>query len=154
MAEKVCPKCAKKKDTSEFNKAAAKRDGLQSYCKFCSGEVVKALYKYNSEERREKQIAWDKLRRDRKQQFVLKYLLIHPCIDCGEADIVVLQFDHIIPVKDGKGRRILAGSSITKSTFEEEISKCVVRCANCHVRRHRRDSNDYRFQYMEKISNE
>jgi hypothetical protein len=58
------------------------------------------------------------------------YLLEHPCVDCGERDPLVLEFDHIkdkdCDVSDLLGRawtRVL-----------NEIAKCEVRCANCHRR--------------------
>lgn len=67
----------------------------------------------------------------KNQAFMLQYLLDHPCVDCGEDDIVVLQFDH-------QGNKVADVSrmrycSLTK--LKEEILKCEVVCANCHARR-------------------
>lgn len=62
-----------------------------------------------------------------------EYLGDHPCVDCGEEDPIVLEFDHVagtkeFPVSEGVSRMY----SIKK--IKAEIDKCEVRCANCHRR--------------------
>ncbi|GAA3647205.1 hypothetical protein GCM10022202_03230 [Microbacterium marinilacus] len=57
-------------------------------------------------------------------------------MDCGEADIVVLEFDHL----PGKEKlfdiaRGVGGSTRSWKAIEAEIAKCEVVCANCHRRR-------------------
>lgn len=65
---------------------------------------------------------------------LILYLNEHSCIDCGETDIVVLEFDHRDPAtKRAKIANVLG--SWTWSTILTEIAKCDVRCANCHRRR-------------------
>ena len=67
-----------------------------------------------------------------KQEFICNYLREHPCVDCGEADPLVLQFDHI------KGNKIRAVTSLTSQSIKiilREIAKCEVVCANDHARR-------------------
>ena len=53
------------------------------------------------------------------------------CIDCGIADWRVLDYDHV------KGNKVSNVNLMTKSRVRlsailEEISKCEVRCSNCH----------------------
>lgn len=53
------------------------------------------------------------------------------CVDCGETDPVVLDFDHV------SGRKSAGVSRMRTSSLPKlltEIAKCEVRCANCHRR--------------------
>lgn len=62
---------------------------------------------------------------------LLQYLSTHHCVDCGNADARVLEFDHID--KDTKSYEI--GVMLNTFKWEKiltEINKCEVRCANCH----------------------
>jgi hypothetical protein len=53
------------------------------------------------------------------------------CLDCGERDPVVLQFDHARGVKKFT---IGAFAQASRKTLKLELAKLDVRCANCHVR--------------------
>jgi len=75
------------------------------------------------------------------QKKIVEYLKLHPCVDCGEIDIVVLQFDH---VRGKKFKEIGCMMSCAWATIEREITKCVVRCANDHIRRTMRIQKSYR----------
>jgi hypothetical protein len=55
------------------------------------------------------------------------------CIDCGEADIAVLEFDHVGPKRSSVSRLAWNGCSI--ALLDAEIAACEVCCANCHRRR-------------------
>ena len=61
---------------------------------------------------------------------MVDYLRLHPCVDCGETDIVVLQFDHLRDKKADVTALITSGA--TWAAIEREIAKCEIRCANCH----------------------
>ena len=65
---------------------------------------------------------------------LLAYLSAHPCVDCFEVDPLVLDFDH----RDAAAKRINVSDMLDDYSWqriEAEISKCDVRCANCHRRR-------------------
>ena len=64
-----------------------------------------------------------------------RYLTKHPCIDCGEDDIIVLDFDHRDAATKDKGVSVLARSGKSWKRVEAEIAKCEVRCSNCHRRK-------------------
>jgi transcriptional regulator with XRE-family HTH domain len=72
-------------------------------------------------------------RRQRAKAHVLAHLLAHPCVDCGEADPVVLEFDHL----SGKSRDLskLAHDGATPERLDAEIELCEVVCVCCHRRR-------------------
>jgi len=61
------------------------------------------------------------------------YLKKHQCVDCGEKDPVVLEFDHF------KNKLIevskLVGNVSPFKKMGDEIDKCEIRCANCHRRK-------------------
>lgn len=68
---------------------------------------------------------------------VLAYLCEHPCVDCGNGDVRVLEFDH----RDGTSKEapvaVLARDAFSRERILREIGKCEVRCANCHrIRTH------------------
>ncbi len=80
-------------------------------------------------------------------QQVISYLKEHPCVDCGETDVVVLDFDHKDPTtkRDDLGRLIAVGYSW--EYLQTEMNKCDVRCSNCHRRKTARERNTLRWQY-------
>lgn len=77
-----------------------------------------------------------RIRRDQKRVYVVEYLLQHPCVDCGETDLRVLEFDHRgdVPKRLGVGRLVSGGTWGLEAVIRE-IAKCDVRCANCHRKR-------------------
>lgn len=64
-----------------------------------------------------------------------EYLRSHPCVDCGNGDIRVLDFDHCDPRAKVGGVGELLRRTLCWDTVLDEIAKCEVRCANCHRRR-------------------
>lgn len=78
--------------------------------------------------------AWNRKTREQVIEYLLGYLRQNPCIDCGEGDPIVLEFDH----RDGAEKRFNIGDakgSFSLSAVKAEVEKCDVRCANCHRRR-------------------
>jgi len=69
------------------------------------------------------------------RSYIRDYLSNHPCVDCGESDPVVLEFDHIAGIKRGNVAT-MGNQGFCIKSLEKEIEKCEVRCANCHRRRH------------------
>ena len=74
-------------------------------------------------------------RKQVKAKYVGDYLSSHPCVDCGESDPVVLDFDHVRGKKECDVNALVYGWS-SLERLVREIKKCDVRCANCHRRRH------------------
>ena len=64
--------------------------------------------------------------------FLLDFFAENPCLDCGEKDPIVLEFDHL----GDKDFNIAKGIRDRNwKTVLAEIAKCDVVCANCHRRR-------------------
>lgn len=130
---KVCSKCKIEKDEEEFHLSTRFKDGRQRYCKSCKKESDAEIYRGRDREwhlrkrRRQSEIG------DRNSRLVLEYLQKHPCVDCGETDPLVLEFDHV------RGEKKYNIADIIRTyggwrTIMSEIEKCDVRCANCHRR--------------------
>ena len=142
---KKCYTCKADKDVVEFNKNKSKADGLNSICKECSRNRSKRYYIENKtkhvgviEYRKKRIIAENK-------DFIAKYLQNNPCVDCGESDIVVLDFDHLDNKRNDISKMLAAGWS--QKSIVDEIAKCVVRCSNCHRRKTAKDQGWYRLKY-------
>jgi hypothetical protein len=84
----------------------------------------------------------DRPLRCRNQRFILDYLRDAPCVDCGESDPVVLDFDHVGRKRAGVVQ--LADQEHSIASLEAEIAECAVRCANCHRRRTIIQQNHFR----------
>jgi len=67
--------------------------------------------------------------------YIADYLSKNPCIDCGETNPIVLEFDHRDTQEKTSTVSNLVRGRASLSKLTEEISKCDIRCANCHRKR-------------------
>lgn len=130
--KKYCPTCKKEKDYKEFSPGKGRYDGLQSICRECKRNYDKQWYSKKPQEFRDKKFAKQQKLRRSKLQFIVDYLKLHPCVDCGESNPIVLEFDHC---KGQKDFTICDGIHHSLKRIQNEIKKCEVRCANCHRQR-------------------
>lgn len=79
----------------------------------------------------------------RNHLYVLNYLRGRFCLDCGESNPLLLDFDHVAPDKHHSIADLVANAA-SLATLQLEIDKCEVVCSNCHRRRTCRRSNSYR----------
>jgi len=63
---------------------------------------------------------------------LLEYLSTKKCIDCGENNPIVLDFDHTCVIKKFKPISIMLSGHYSWDSVLKEIEKCEIRCANCH----------------------
>jgi len=130
---KVCTKCKKEKALRDFN-FRVKKLGLRQYqCLECTRAFVRGHYQRNKEYYLAKARKRNMEKRAEVQNYIRSYLLQHPCIDCGESDTTVLEFDH-------RGDKLKEISNLVRGRnslleIKEEVKKCDIRCANCHRRR-------------------
>lgn len=115
LPTKRCNICGKHKPLDKFTFE-------HNYCRKCKAEK-------------------DILRRREVKIFIKDYLLKNPCVDCGEANPVVLEFDHV------RGRKFKDIHTMIRNRYNikaitKEIEKCEVRCSNCHKIRHDKERRE------------
>jgi hypothetical protein len=122
---KTCTKCKLEKPLADFpirsgpSAIASNRDGKPySHCRQCFRQHSNKYGKSN---------------RSKNVKKLVEFLKEHPCVDCAEKDYLVLQFDHVTGVK--RANVSFIAKVYAWKHVEEEIKKCVVRCANCHTRK-------------------
>jgi hypothetical protein len=142
MSKKTCPGCNTTKPLTEFNWKCKALGVRQVRCRCCTAAQVRRHYKRNRHYYITKARARNNCVYQDQRERVLAYLSEHPCVDCGEADVVCLEFDHVRGRKRGNVAHILGDHSW--EVIEAEIAKCVVRCANCHRRKTARQRGWYR----------
>ncbi len=111
----------------------------KSKCKDCRRIYKREKYQSNPQIYREAK----KKARDKLRYRIYQYLQLSACIDCGESNPVVLEFDHIGEKNFDVSRAVNSCFSWTKIYLE--IQKCEVRCANCHRIKTARDFGWYSF---------
>jgi hypothetical protein len=143
METKKCSKCNELKPLDQFGIQKAskwvKTERPKSRCKLCENKGVKQsrskIKKTDPERHRAKQkrvIEYNKSLSLRNLAFVFRYLKLYgKCVDCGNTDNRVLEFDHVIGEKKS-GIINLAGNLSSIQTIKDEIRKCEIRCCNCH----------------------
>jgi hypothetical protein len=127
---KLCTKCNFAKPKGEFNRNKWKKDGLQHYCRDCHRKSVVTSQRTHRDAFLKRSQWYNERKRNENRRLVFEYLRTHPCIDCGESDVTVLDFDH---QRDKK--YTISQLIISNKLWEQiltEIEKCEVRCANCH----------------------
>lgn len=82
-----------------------------------------------------------KARREEIKRKMMDFYKSHPCVDCGEDDPRVLDFDHLNNKKYNVSS--LLRKEYSWDSILEEAAKCEVRCANCHRKKTARDQNHY-----------
>ena len=126
--------CRRTLPRSEFNVKSASPDGIQNVCRECNRAQAREYYARN----RDAHVRVVMARRAGQRRLAIEavgaYLLAHPCVDCSEADVRVLDFDH--RVGSGKQAEVmrLVQNGYSVARVMAEIVKCDVRCRNCHAK--------------------
>jgi hypothetical protein len=131
---KRCSRCRLVRPLHEFAFSDRIEGTRQSFCRSCHAAYRREHYARN----RADYIAWaerqGQLRYETQTALVDQYLREHPCVDCGESNIVLLEFDHI----DEADKTMDLSSMLARRSWRTiltEIGKCDIRCVNCHRRR-------------------
>lgn len=133
-----CSACRTYKPADAFSFSDMALGALNAYCRKCHATYRHAHYLKNKPDYIRRAIAQVKSHREENRRNVLLYLAMHPCIDCGAANPVVLEFDH----RDRRTKLTEVSRMITNKRWLRvlaEIEKCDVRCINCHRRKTARE---------------
>lgn len=129
---KRCGRCSESKPISEFAWRRKGRGQYDNYCRPCRAAYGREHYAAN----RKRYIDMAQVRKtavvNERARYLVDFFLSHPCVDCGESDPLVLEFDHVCEKTFGisQGLRDRNWMSVL-----DEMAKCDVVCANCHRRR-------------------
>lgn len=131
-----CGRCQIEKPESDYtthpNGRGPGRSKTDCYCRPCRAEYGREHYvKHKSRYVENAMKRTQKILRQ-NMRLLVDYLLEHPCVDCGEPDPLVLEFDHL------RDKRFEIARGVRDKNWAElvsEIEKCEVVCANCHRRR-------------------
>jgi len=141
-----CTTCHQEKRSTEFSPTSrqckpcgSKRSAMYNklHPEACRRRSLNYYYKHR-EERKAMMREESRVARRARLTFLWDYLRAHPCVDCGEGDPVVLQFDH---VRDVKKFTISNYHTRDRTKLLQEIAKCDIRCANCHARKTHKERN-------------
>lgn len=136
METKVCTQCKQELPLTAFAFKCKAKGKRTSICGVCQRPYKLAHYYANRAHYIKKSMERNKhVVRDFYTK-VDEYLQDHPCVDCGTTELVVLQFDHRDPKDKCFNIKEMVSRGYSWRAVLAEISKCDVRCANCHVRRH------------------
>lgn len=133
MGSKRCYECGVSKDVTEFPVNRKRSDGRGTLCKACKKIYNAAYYERTKDRHNPGRAARRRRAIAEARRNVYEYLQAHPCVDCGETDIVVLDFDHQRDKRVEINKMIDAG--LAWGTILAEIAKCEVVCSNDHRRR-------------------
>src|SRR2546430_12082615 len=127
---RACTKCGEIKPLEAFPPVRRGEPELQTWCRDCFAEANARNYRKNHEREKARlyRNAAARLEQNRKQ--MVGYLRAHPCVDCCETDIVVLQFDHLEDKRHDVAEMLNGGWGW--AAIERGIRKCEGRRADFH----------------------
>jgi hypothetical protein len=124
-----CTRCKKLKPINNFNFKYKKRNVRQVQCRECTKKYLRAHYVAHRNYYLKKAHIRNYKVRGEIRKYVWDYLQTHACVDCGETNPIVLEFDHTTEKKDAVSNMIKYSCL---NHVMQEIEHCQVRCANCH----------------------
>jgi hypothetical protein len=131
---RLCIGCRETRPLEDFSYRDQARGLRRSRCRFCMRAYAREHYIQNKA--RYATGDWGGTRSSRRDlsREIDEYLRTHTCVDCGESDPLLLEFDHRDGVEKLETIAFLKARGNRDELFAE-IRKCDVRCSNCHQRR-------------------
>jgi hypothetical protein len=133
QGKRKCGSCKKIKSLKSYQERyyASGNHGYDSSCKPCVSIRHQISGRNRNREARE---------------LVFNYLLKHPCIDCGETNVLALEFDHVHSKKFDIGNAL--NNNVMIDLIKAEIKKCVIRCSSCHRIKTHKELNSWRYRLV------
>jgi len=108
------------------------RGQRDSHCRPCRSAYGKEHYAKNKQRYIEQAAVVRRRLVLERTKYLIEFFKTHPCLDCGEPDPVVLEFDHL----GEKAFNVSTGLHARSwESVLAEMKKCEIVCANCHRRR-------------------
>ncbi len=139
---RTCARCGTTSPVSAFATGGKRSGGRDTYCRPCRSAYGKEHYAANRQRYIDQSAARKAALREERTAYLLRYFETHPCVDCGERDPVVLEFDHL------GDKEFSIGAELVRRSWDAvltEIAKCEVVCANRHRRRTARRRRSRRY---------
>ncbi len=127
-----CSRCQQFKPPDSFNWRRKRIGQRDSYCRPCRADYKQEHYAANRQRYMDHAGKRRRAVRAERMAYLAEFFETRPCVDCGETDLRVLEFDH----RGDKSFNV--GYGLQRHAWPRvlaEIDKCDVRCANCHRRK-------------------
>lgn len=137
--DRECHRCGKAK------RIKRKNGTVDPYCRLCTREKARERFALNERptSTKRKQSKCIAERRAMTDELLLK----SECIDCGEKNIVLLQYDHCFGVKS-RCVSSMANNGYKVQRIMDEIAKCQCVCVSCHMIRTASRYRSRRYELM------
>jgi hypothetical protein len=118
----------------QFSFKNAQKGILHLRCRSCCRQFARQHYARAKATYLERNRRNNPVQRLAARRFVHQFLLAHPCVQCGETDPIVLEFNHLDPTAKAGNLCDLVHGRSSLARLRAEIARCEVLCANCHQR--------------------
>lgn len=99
-------------------------------------EAQKRWYRRRHEVIKDRLSAYAKQNKKNVREWFVSFKAKLSCMKCGEDHPACIQFHHREPKLKRFSIGVAVGSGLAIATILEEIEKCDVLCANCHMKWH------------------
>src|SRR3954452_22942719 len=90
-----CGRCGGLKTADEFAWRRKSRGQRDNYCRPCRAAYKQEHYALNRARYIESALQRKRSVAAERAAYLIDFFREHPCVDCGEADPLVLEFDHL-----------------------------------------------------------
>lgn len=145
--KKMCHTCKMYLDLDKYHKYHKGPHGLEYNCKECDKVYLDKLKVTETwKASRAKTNDKVKIKRNDRRKKLYDYLEGKCCTDCGETNILTLEFDHVRGIKVGNVSSLIGNKPW--ETVLKEIAKCDIRCSSCHSIRTAKSRNYAKYLMM------